>query len=175
MQAVRSVRSGHRAVRPRTTRVEIAGPSHREGGTPLLSKPSKRGPSRRRASRRPMPRAFRAKLGVRFDARPRAARAHRPHSHNVATQTPPHPDASRRSADTSERGTDVCRYRTPLPHPIALAAPPRLPPPPLCNHLGQHEEPRHAGHQRRGQDGGLRHGDGSAGRRTRGSSRRWPS
>lgn len=132
MQAVRSVRSGHRAVRPRTTRVENRGPLAQGRGQrrcyPSRPKEAPRIAGRRegpcqehpRKARRPLRRPPTRRKGPSTAfAQCRNARRRRIRTHPDAVQIHP------------ERGTDVCRYRTPLPHPNALAAPPRLPPPPF--------------------------------------------
>ncbi len=121
MQAVRSVRSGHRAVRPRTTRVDNRGPLAQRGSAAVIQAVQKR-PLASKGVAKAHAKSIRAKLGVRFDARPRAARAHRPHSHNVATQDAAAsgriqtqcryiPNAARTSADTAR----PCRIPMHLP------------------------------------------------------------
>ena len=101
---------------------KIAGPSHREGGSAAVIQAVQKRPLASKGVAKAHAKSIRAKLGVRFDARPRAARAHRPHSHNVVTQDAAAsgriqtqcryiPNAARTSADTAR----PCRIPMHLP------------------------------------------------------------
>lgn len=172
MQAVRSVRSGHRAVRPRTTRVDNRGPLAQRGSAAVIQAVQKR-PLASKGVAKAHAKSIRAKPGVRFNVYAQQGAIDRI---RIVSQrkTPLHPDSSRRSADTSRTR---CR-RLPIPYapaasqctcrPAPAAAPltrspcaargipPRRPP---ATRPGWRPSPWRWW----------------PGRRTRGSSRRWPS